>query len=200
MKIRTRHLTVLLTLALSWAHGSVVFAGAPLESIKSTVERVTQVLQEPGANTKKAETTEAIRGILLPRFDFEEMARRSLGNHWRELDGKQNEFVSVFTNFMENSYLSALESYQGEKVVYLRERVEQDFAQVDTQIVPAKGEPISVNYKLRLVAGEWKVYDVVVENISLVNNFRSQFNRVLASTSLDELLKRLRDKGSKKAA
>jgi phospholipid transport system substrate-binding protein len=201
MKIHTRHLAALLSLALSWTQASVVFADAPLESVKKTVERVIQVLQQPGiSDARKAETRQTIRGILLPRFDFDEMARRSLGSHWKELDGRQKEFVSAFTNFMENSYLSALESYKGEKVVYLRERVEQDFAEVNTEIIPTKGEPVSVNYRLHLLEGDWKVYDVVVENISLVNNFRSQFNRFLAGASIDELLKRLREKGSKKTA
>ena len=194
MKIGTRQLATLLTLAFLWTQASVVFAGAPLESVKSAVERVTQVRQEPGA--KNTETRQAIRGILLPRFDFDEMARRSLGSHWKELDERQKEFVSVFTDFMENAYMSALESYKGEKIIYLRERVDQNFAEVDTQIVPAKGEPLAVNYRLRLVEGDWKVYDVVIENISLVNNFRSQFNRILASASFDELLKKLREKGS----
>ena len=100
---------------------------------------------------------------------------------------------------MESSYLNTLESYKGEKVVYLRERVEQNLAQVDTQLVPASGEPFSVIYKLHLVGGEWKVYDVVIENISLVNNFRSQFGRILASSSFDELLRKLRAKGSEKS-
>ena len=189
----------LITLAIfSLGHAGAAFAEQPIEQVKKTVDRVTEILQEPGANanTRKAERRMAIRRTLMPRFDFAEMAKRSLGNNWKNLDGKQTEFVSVFTDFIERSYMSALESYKGEKIIYLRERVDQNFAEVDTQIVPAKGEPFSVNYRLRLVEGDWKVYDVVIENISLVNNFRSQFNRILASASFDELLKKLREKGS----
>ena len=189
----------LITLAIfSLGHAGASFAEQPIEQVKKTVDRVTEILQEPGANvnTRKAERRQAIRQTLMPRFDFAEMAKRSLGNNWKNLDGKQTEFVSVFTDFIERSYMSALESYKGEKIIYLRERVDQNFAEVDTQIVPAKGEPLAVNYRLRLVEGDWKVYDVVIENISLVNNFRSQFNRILASASFDELLKKLREKGS----
>ena len=176
------------------------FAEQPIEQVKKTVERVTEILQESGANAddRKAETRQMIRQILLPRFDFVEMAKRSLGNHWKNQDGRQKEFVSVFTDFMENSYRSTLESYKGEKIIYLRERVDQNFAEVDTQIVPTKGESFPVNYRLRLVEGDWKVYDVVIANVSLVNNFRSQFSRMLASSSFDELLKKLRAKGSER--
>ena len=172
------------------------FAEQPFEQVKMTVERVTQILQEPRANAEagKAERRQMIRQILLPRFDFAEMAKRSLGNHWKNQDGRQKEFVSVFTDFMENSYMNTLESYKGEKIFYLRERGSQNFAEVDTQIVPTKGEPIGLSYRLHLVEGEWKVYDVVIENISLVNNFRAQFNRILATASFDELLRKLREK------
>jgi len=189
----------LITLAIFCLGGAgAAFAEQPIEQVKKTVERITEILQEPGANVNagKAERRQMIRQILLPRFDFAEMAKRSLGSRWQSLDGKQTEFVSVFTDFMEHSYMSALESYKGQKVIYLRERVDQDFAQVDTQIVPAAGEPFSISYKLHLVGGDWKVYDVVIENISLVNNFRSQFNRILATASFDELLRKLSEKGS----
>ena len=189
----------LVTLAmLCLAHARVSFAEQPIEQIKKTVERVVEILQGPGSNAdgRKAETRQMIRQTLLPRFDFAEMAQRSLGSRWKNLDGRQKEFVSVFTDFMENSYMSALESYKGEKIVYLRERVDQNFAEVTTQIVPTKGEPFPVSYRLQLVEGDWKVYDVLIDNISLVNNFRSQFNRILATASFDELLKKLREKGS----
>ena len=136
--------------------------------------------------------------MLFRSFDFGEMAKRSLGSHWRTGNGKEEEFVSVFTGFVENAYMGTLESYKGEKIAYLRERVDQNLAQVDTRIVPAKGEPFPVNYRLHLVGGEWKIYDVVIDNISLVNNFRSQFNRILTTASFDDLLRKLREKGSQK--
>ena len=126
------------------------------------------------------------------------MAKRSLGSYWRSLNGRENEFVSVFTAFVEKACMGTLESYRGEKVLYLRERVEQNLAQVDTQIVPARGDAIAVSYRLHLVENQWKIYDVVVENISLVNNYRSQFSRILATASIDELLSKLRAKGSGK--
>ena len=190
----------LITAAFCMGHVAVSAAETPSEQVKKTVGRVIEILQEAGNNgdVRKVEKKQRVRQILLPRFDFAEMAKRSLGNHWRGQNGRQEEFVSVFTDFVENSYMGTLESYKGEKIVYLRERVDQNLAQVDTQIIPTKGEPIPVNYKLHLVGGDWKIYDVVIENISLVNNFRSQFNRILTAAPFDELLKKMRQKGPEK--
>jgi phospholipid transport system substrate-binding protein len=174
-------------------------AEQPMDRIKSAIERVSEVLQEVSAKSgaNKAEAVQMIREIILPSFDFAEMARRSMGDRWKNLDGRQNEFVGAFAAFVENSYMNTLASYRGEKILFLRERVNQDLAQVDTQVVSGKGEPLSVNYRLHLVQDDWKVYDVVVDNISLVSNFHSQFNRILASASFDELLKKLREKSDK---
>jgi phospholipid transport system substrate-binding protein len=177
------------------------FAEQPMDRIKSAIERVSEVLQDVSAKAgaNKAEAVQMIREIILPSFDFAEMARRSLGDQWKTLDGRQNEFVGAFSEYVESSYMNTLASYRGEKVVYLRERVNHDLAQVDTHVLARKGDPLSVNYRLHLVQGDWKVYDVVVDNISLVSNFRAQFKRILATASLDDLLKKLREKSAKPA-
>jgi phospholipid transport system substrate-binding protein len=174
-------------------------AEQPMDRIKSAIERVSEVLQDVSAKSgaNKAEAVQMIREIILPSFDFAEMAQRSMGERWKNLDGRQNEFVTAFAAFVENSYMNTLASYRGEKILFLRERVNQDLAQVDTQVVAGKGEPLTVNYRLHLVQGDWKVYDVVVDNISLVSNFHSQFSRILASASFDELLKKMREKSDR---
>ncbi|HEY2987373.1 MAG TPA: ABC transporter substrate-binding protein [Candidatus Binatia bacterium] len=183
-------------------HARLASAEQPMDQIKNAIERVSTVLGDVSAKrgANKAEAVERIRQILLPSFDFAEMAKRSLGERWENLDGKQNEFVSAFAGFVENSYMNTLASYRGEKILYLRERVNQNLAQVDTQVVASSGNPLSVDYRLHLVAGDWKVYDVIVDHISLVSNFHSQFNRILASASFDELLKKLREKGNDRPA
>jgi len=188
----------LVTLALWLGGGSVSFADMPTDQVKDTVGRVVTILRDPALarEDKIAERREALRQVILPRFDFSEMARRSLGSHWKNQKERQEEFVAVFTKFVENTYVSKVESFKDEKIVFARERIEQNLAEVGTQIVPSKGEPFSLNYKLHLVGNDWKIYDVVIENISLVNNYRSQFNRILANASFDELLKKLREKGS----
>lgn len=168
-------------------------AGAPLEQIKSGVERATAVLNDSklSSEAKKRE----LRQALYPKFDFTEMAKRSLGSHWqRRTAEEQQEFVRLFTELVESAYLSNLDAYQGEKVVIAGEKNEQDVAQVDTKIITKKGEEFMVNYRLHQAGGEWKIYDVVIENISLVNNYRSQFNRVIAQSSFDELFRKMKDR------
>jgi len=169
------------------------FAEQPMEQIKNTVERIDAA--RGNSSTTKAETAQAIREILLPRFDFTEMAKQSLGSYWKNLGGREGDFVSAFSDFVANSYTGTVASYRGEKIVYLREQKDQSLAQVDTRIVMSKGDPISVSYRLRLMADDWKIYDVVIDDISLVGNFRSQFSRILAHGSFDELLKKMREKG-----
>jgi phospholipid transport system substrate-binding protein len=147
------------------------------------------------AADKEKERREQVRQLIGSRFDFSEMAKRSLGANWQRVSSEeQGRFVRLFAELLEKSYADQIESYDGEKILYGRENVAQDHAEVDTKIVTKKGEQISVNYKLRAAGGDWKVYDVVIENISLVNNFRSQFNRILANASFAELLKKLESK------
>jgi phospholipid transport system substrate-binding protein len=94
--------------------------------------------------------------------------------------------------------VSKIESYNHEKIVYVRERIDKRFAEVDTKVAPKKGEEVPIQYKLHFASGEWKVYDVVIDNVSLVNNYRSQFSRILATASFDELLRRMQEKGLEK--
>jgi phospholipid transport system substrate-binding protein len=172
-------------------------AGDPTDQIRTTADQVLRILKNPElqSETRKKERREQLRAAIYPRFDFAEMAKRSLGSHWsRRTRHEQQEFVKLFTNLLESSYVDTIESYNGEKIVYTREQQDKDQAEVFTKVVTKKGEEFSIHYKLHLQNREWKVYDVVVENISLVNNFRSQFNRILANASFDELLRKLQEK------
>ena len=175
----------------------VLRAGVPTEQVRQTADRVLSVLQDSRLKSadRQKERREQLRQIIGSRFDFGEMAKRSLGSNWQKANNEdQRQFVELFTELLEKSYADQIESYNGEKIVYGRENVSQDQADVDTKIVTKKGEEIAVTYKLRSAAGDWKVYDVVIENVSLVNNFRSQFNRILANASFGELLKKLQSK------
>jgi len=187
---------VLIAMLILWRAAEVP-AGVPTEQVRETADRVLAVLQDSRLKSadKQKERRQQIRQIIASRFDFPEMAKRSLGSNWQKgSSDEQQQFVELFTELLERSYADQIESYDGEKIVYGRENVSQDQADVDTKIVTKKGEQISVNYKLRSAGGDWKVYDVVIENVSLVNNFRSQFNRILANGSFAELLKKLQSK------
>jgi phospholipid transport system substrate-binding protein len=133
--------------------------------------------------------------VIYQSFDFTEMAKRSLGSEWRRRNPEeQEEFVKLFTSLLQGVYLDNIESYSDEKVQYLKERHDNNYTEVDTKIVDNTGQEISVNYRLHNVNGDWKVYDVIIGDISLVNNYRSQFNRVLASSSYEELVNRMKGK------
>jgi phospholipid transport system substrate-binding protein len=173
------------------------FAGAPREQVQSAIEKVTAILNDPNlkSDAKKSERIERLRQVIFPKFDFAEMAKRSLGSNWqRRTPEEQQEFVKLFRELIENSYVENIDSYNGEKVNIVGEKQEKDFAQVNTKIVNNKGEEFSVDYRLLQSGGDWKIYDVVIENISIVNNYRSQFNRVIAKSSFEDLLQKLRDK------
>ena len=160
------------------------------------MERVMAITQTFRSEKDFTDNKARLKQIILPRFDFDEMARRSLGDDWNSLKAREGEFVTAFVQFAETSYLNALGSYRGEKVVYAREQVDENLAEVDTQVLDSRGAGADVAYKLHLVGKEWKVYDVVIDQISLVSNFHSQFGRILRTASMNELLRRLREKGT----
>jgi phospholipid transport system substrate-binding protein len=175
------------------------YAGEPTEAIRGAVNQGVEILQNAKLDSQKQRTQviEQLRQIVYPLFDFDEMAKRSLGANWRRANPQQQkEFVSTFTALLEKTYADQIDLYNGQKVVYTGESIDGDYAQVDSRIVDKDGQTYSVVYRLRKVDGKWKIYDVVAENISLVNNYRSQFNRVIAKSSFDELLKTMKEKAN----
>ncbi len=182
---------------------SPLSAGAPTDQIRETADKVLAILRDPNlkSEAKKEERRSELRQVIYTRFDFEDMAKRSLGAYWRgRTPEEQQDFVKTFSELLEKSYADKIESYNGEKFAYKSEVQDKDYAEVDTKVATKKGEEFSINYKLHLVNGVWKVYDVAIENISLVNNYRSQFNRILSTSSYDELMRRMKEKNIKVSA
>lgn len=171
---------------------------AVVEQVRTTVERVIKILRDPNlqGEEKKAERREKLSEVILPRFDFEKMVKCSLGNHWPRLAGRREDLVHAFASFVENSYAEKIEAYKNEKILYLGGRLTLRFTEIDTKVITSTGEGIPISYKLRHVGGQWKVYDVLIENVSLVEHYRSQFRRILATETFDELLERLQGRGS----
>jgi phospholipid transport system substrate-binding protein len=195
-----RYLTVpviALILLSIWLTPGSAAGGVPTDQIKSTVDKALVVLKDPRFKpaAKAKERREQLKQILFARFDFTEMAKRSLGANWRRRTPKeQEEFVRLFTDLLERAYADTIESYGDEKIVYVGERLDGAYADISSKVLTSKGEEFSLNYRAHFVGGEWRVYDVVVENISMVNNYRSQFNRVITNASYEELVRRLKDK------
>jgi phospholipid transport system substrate-binding protein len=183
--------------ALSFGFACLAQAGDPLDVVRTGVDQAFQILKDPKLQSpdKKKERIDRLREVLNPIFDYQEMAKRALGAHWRRrTPAQQEEFVALFRDFLEKIYSDKIDLYGGEKALFGRETMDNDFAQVESTIIKPKGEEIAVIYKLRCVEGKWKVYDAVIENISILNNYRSQFDRVISSSSYEELVKRLREK------
>jgi phospholipid transport system substrate-binding protein len=172
-------------------------AGLPTDQIKGTVDKALVVLRDPQLKppAKLKERRDQLRQILFSRFDFAEMAKRALGSNWRRrTPQEQEEFVRLFTDLLEHAYAEIIESYSNEKITYTYERVDGSHADVASKVLTTRGEEYSINYKVHLISNEWKVYDVIAENISMVNNYRSQFSRVISNASYEELVRRLRNK------
>jgi phospholipid transport system substrate-binding protein len=175
-------------------------AGEPTEQVKKTVDAVIKILNDK--ELKKPANSEArrkkIRGTVEKRFGFEEMAKRSLSIHWKNrTPAEQKEFTSLFSDLIEDSYIRKIERYEDEKVVYTDEKTDGSYAIVRTKILTTKQTEIPVDYKILKKGQEWEVYDIIVEGVSLVNNYRTQFNQVIRSGSYEDLVNRLKQKTMK---
>jgi len=176
------------------------WADDPMSVVKTTVNQALEVLQDK--STPLAQRQDKLRQIVAQTFDFTEMAKSALGYHWKEITpAQQQEFTNAFVAFIEDSYLSKINDYRGQQVNFLRMTNEgAQYAQVATDIVQPKGDAIHVNYRLLQESGTWKIYDVTVDAISIIANYRNQFNRVMNSKGYDTLIADLKAKQAALAA
>lgn len=176
-------------------------AQGPLQVIQSGTEKAMAIIHDrkPDGKLHLRERRNEILQIVDQYFDFEEMARRSLGAGWKsQPPQKQDTFVKLFKDLLFNTYVDRVENYTAtnEKVVFDGQKLDGDYAVVNTRVTGYKGGDVDVFYSLRLKNGQWKVYDVVIAGVSLVNNYRSQFSSILAKESFDDLLKTMNEKVS----
>ena len=160
----------------------VGWAGAPTDLLRVQIDRVVKTLEEPDLKKegKTRERRAAVRRIAEGIFDFTETAKRSLGRHWQpRTPAERKEFVDLFANLLERSYLSKIELYSGEKIAYLGDTIEGDQATVRTRIATKHGTEIPVDYKMYRHGDRWLVYDVIIEGVSLIANYRTQFNKII---------------------
>jgi len=179
------------------ASSAPVAAGVPTDQLKGAVERVLKTLDDPAlkGEARLPERRVAVRKIANEIFDFSEIAKRSMARHWQPLSETQkNEFVGLFADLLERSYISKIETYGGEKIQYTAERADGDFATVSTRIITKNGTEVPVDYRMIKRADRWLVYDVSIEGVSLVSNYRTQFNKIIQTTSYNELVSKLRNK------
>jgi phospholipid transport system substrate-binding protein len=175
----------------------------PTEVIKVAVEQVVRVGEDSdlGRPAAAEQRRIEIRRIAESLFDFPEMARRSLARHWTDRTAEQRqEFVRLFTDLMERVYFGKLENYSGERILYVSETVDGDYATVRSKILIGQRGDLPIDYRLRLTGSRWAVYDVLIDGISFVSTYRAQFNRVIQTSSYDDLVQKLRLKELENAA
>jgi len=174
-------------------------ADSPIETIRMTIQQARAVLEDPNyqGQDHKQQRLAKVKEIVLPQFDSQEVAKRTLSTHWNGLtDQQQQEFVQLFIALVKKTYSHNLDRYNnGVQFFFDHERIEDQFSEVDTRVLdPVQNRTFSIGYRLHNVNGKWLVYDVVIENVSMVQNYRNQFNRILTKSSYEELIKALQNK------
>jgi len=178
-------------------HTVSVQAAAPTEQLKTSIDAVLKLLKDPELKRpeKFKERRALLRKTIIERFDFNEMSKRALATQWaKRTPQEKKEFVEMFTNLLEKSYMDRIEAYTDEEIEYNGESIDNDYAVVKTTVKAKDKEGIPIDYKLTKQGDQWLVYDVVIEGVSLVNNYRNQFNRIISAGSYAELVKKMKTK------
>jgi phospholipid transport system substrate-binding protein len=171
-------------------------AGPATDQLRVGVERVVKTLTDPAL--QGPERRKALREITGPMFDWAEMAKRSLGRHWHtRTEAERQEFVPLFHNLLERTYVTRIERYDGEQITYTGESIEGDQATVRTKILDKTNRELPVEYRmLRGPDGRWVIYDILIEGVSLVANYRSQFDQIIRTSSYERLVAKLKSPSS----
>jgi phospholipid transport system substrate-binding protein len=170
-------------------------AGAPTEQLRTHVDRVLKLLDDSAlkAPDKAKERRTAVRKVADDIFDFAETAKRSLGRHWAaRTPEEREEFVKLFGDLLERSYISKIELYGGEKIQYVADKIEGETAVVQSKLLTKAGGEVPIEYRMLKKGERWLVYDVVIEGVSLVANYRTQFNKIIQTSSFQDLVKKMK--------
>jgi phospholipid transport system substrate-binding protein len=194
-----RRLALVLAIALgvSGLAAPRAAAGPPTDQLRTQIDRVIKTLEDPELRreSRAKERRTAVRKIAEEIFDFSETAKRSLGRHWMgRSPAERTEFVALFSDLLERSYLSKIELYGGEKIQYTGDTIDGDQAIVRTRIVTKGSTEVPIEYRMLRRGDRWLVYDVVIEGVSLIGNYRTQFNKIIQTSSYQDLVKKLKTK------
>jgi phospholipid transport system substrate-binding protein len=188
---------VVVALVLGGVAGAL--AGVPTETVRDYTDAVVRVLEDPALKTddRRAERRAAVRKIAIDIFDIQETARRALGHHWQQRTPQEREeFVQLFADLLERTYIDKIDLFGGERLKFTEEKVDGEHAVVRAKVVTKQGAEVPVEARMLNRTGRWQIYDIVIENISLIGNYRSQFDRIIRSSSYGELARRLRMHGA----
>jgi len=172
-------------------------ASSVTDQVKTTIDKILEILRDPSLKGDESvdKRRELLRETINEKFSFAKMSQLSLGKHWKERSGEEkNEFTKLFSQLLEDTYISKIEAYTDEKIEYTKELVKKKKAQVNTKIVTDSVE-IPLDYRLyKLKDGSWMVYDMVIEGVSLVGNYRTQFDQILKKNSFAKLVEEIKKK------
>jgi len=177
--------------------GGAVEAGIPTDQLRGATDRVLKVLQDPALKQPASGDArrQQIRSIADEIFDWHETGKRALARHWQARSPKeQEEFSALFADLIERSYIGRIEQYSGEKIVYTGDTVDGDQATVQTKLITKSNTEIPIDYRMQKEGDRWRAYDVVIEGVSLVSNYRTQFNRIIVQSGYDTLVSKLKAK------
>ena len=187
-----KRVITLVTIAIfsaTWA------CAAPTDEVKKTVDEVVRIVASKEMKQHEQKRRQALKKTISLVFDYSEMAKRSLGKHWNQrTPAEKKHFTELFASLLENSYAGKIESYNNEKIVYLKEVVDGDHAEVKSKVITAKRDEFTLDYRMINQNNKWMAYDVVIEGVSLVSNYRTQFNKIITSQGYPELVKKLQTK------
>jgi phospholipid transport system substrate-binding protein len=174
---------------------SVAWA-TPTDDVKKAVDEVVRIVADKDMKKNDTKRRQALKKIIGNIFDYSEMAKRSLGKHWKDRSApEKKQFAELFATLLENSYAGKIESYNNEKIIYIKEvAVDDEHVEVKSKVVTAARDEFTLDYRLFKQNGKWMVYDVVIEGVSLINNYYSQFNKIITNGSYDKLVKKLQSK------
>jgi phospholipid transport system substrate-binding protein len=168
------------------------WAGAPTEQVRQYTDQVRKILDDPAL--RSTDKRAAVRKVAIEIFDVNETARRALGPHWQARSAtERNEFVQLFADLLERTYISKIDLYRGERLYYTSEAIDGEFATVRAKVVTNKGVEVPVEARMLRRGDHWLIYDIAIENVSLISNYRTQFDRIIRTASYGELVRKLRE-------
>lgn len=184
----------LLTAAALLLAAVPVWAGGPTDNIKEYTDAVVKVLEDQSLKT--ADRRAAVRKLAVEAFDVQETARRALGPHWQQrTPAEREEFVGLFADLLERTYIAKIDMYGGERLKFTDEKIDGENATVRGKVTTKQGADVPVEARMHKKGDRWLIYDVAIENISLISNYRAQFDRIIRTSSYGDLVKRLRNRG-----
>jgi phospholipid transport system substrate-binding protein len=165
---------------------------SPLDDVKKTVDEVVYIVTNKEMIKNDVKRRQALKKSISTIFDYSEMAKRSLGKHWNQLTSEERtHFTILFTTLLENSYAGKLESFSNEKIIYIKEVLDGDHAEIKSKIVSVKRDEYTLDYRLIKLNDRWMVYDIIIEGVGVISNYRSQFNRIIGASGYAGLVKKM---------